>query len=441
MSFFKIWVYLGKCILKRFMTKYSCQILVFLFLSLIGFSQDNGPQVDFGFEEKDSIKNLRVLTMDELHEYVISHEVSQEEKLIGGQVISIFHEVIDDATITVKIEGQLSDSIRTENGLFLVPISHAHKNKLLDIHIDHPDYHPFDTSLVFSDNEKIVLSLQMNPKHKILLRGRVFAGNLPIEGANVEIIHAGVSHKLKTKGCYYDDEDYWNCLFDGMFKQELISEDLSDSIILVFESEGLKTLKTSMIFSEYTGEVMQVKMKYASMLPEMPANNLNLKLAFPFATSDHDWFVDLSYYRVLNKTNLKRIAWGIDGNMYVSPISVSYPTLPNLEPSKSDSSYITGFLGPSLLFWIIRPDRRRFSTYSGCTFSILLSKPQFVLQPFIGTRYFLDINKAISLEFRYFEYDRDVTHYIFNYYGNATPYTKSQHFVKFHINLGIQVVF
>ncbi len=423
------------------MARYFCLILVFLFFYLIGFSQGNESQVDFGFEEKDSVQNFQVLTLDQLQEYLVSHEYTHEEELIGGQVISIFHEVIDNAVISINIEGLLIDSIRTEKGLFVIPISHTQKNKLLDIHITHPDYHSFDTSFVFSGKELVVLSLQMTPKHKILLRGRVFAGNLPIEGANVEIIHEGEIHRLKTKGCYYDDEDYWNCLFDGMFKQELVSENLSDSIILVFESEGMETLKTSMTFSEYTGKVMQIKMKYASKLPEIPANNLNLKLAFPFSTSDHDWFVDLSYYRVLNKTSLKRIAWGIDGNMYVSSISVTYPTLPNLEPAKADSSYITGFLGPSLLFWIIRPDRRRFSTYAGCTFSILLSKPQFVLQPFIGTRYFLDINKAISLEFRYFEYDRDVTHYIFNYYGNATHYTKSQHFVKFHINLGIQVVF
>lgn len=423
------------------MARYFCQILVFLFLTLIGYSQNNETRTDFGFEVIDSVQSIQVLTQKQLQEYLISQKRAQGEYLIGGQATSIFHEVIDQAIITFKFEGHLSDSVRTEHGLFAVPVSHLQKNKLLDIHIAHPDYHPFDTSFVVSDNELVVLSFQLTPMHKILLRGRVFAGNIPIAGAKVEIIHEGETHMLETRGCFYDDDDYWNCLFDGMFKQELMTEDLSDSIHLVFRSEGMKTLKKSMRFSDYTGEIMRIKMKYASRLSEMPYNNLNLKIAFPFTTSDHDWFVDLSYYRVLNKTNLKRIAWGIDGNMYVSTISVSYPTLPNLEPAKADSSYITGFLGPSLLFWILSPDRRRFSTYAGCTFSFQFNNPQFVFQPFIGTRYFLDINKAISLEFRYFEYDRDVTHYVFNSYGDATRYTESQHFIKFHINLGIQVVF
>lgn len=296
-------------------------------------------------------------------------------------------------------------------------------------------------NIILLGSEPMILSFMMVPKHKILLRGRVHAGNIPIENANVEIIHAGESHYLKTFGCFYDDEDYWNCIFDGMFKQELITIDPTDSIKLIITSKGMKAFYAGMTFMEYSGEVMQIKMKYASRLPEMPANNLNLKLAFPFTSSDHGWVMDISYYRLLNKTNLKRIAWGIDGSIYVSSVSVSYPTFPDLEPSTSDRSYITGFLGPSLLFWILSPDRRSFSSYTGCTFAVQFNNPQFVFQPFIGTRYFLDINKALSLEFRYSEYNRDITHYVFNPYGNATTYIKSEHFVNFHINLGIQVVF
>jgi hypothetical protein len=426
---------------KGFMARYFCLILTFSFFSFSGFTQVDQSRGDFGFEVGDSIKDLMPLTREDVQEYLESYVRKGDEKIIGGQVVSIFHEVVDDALITVKIEGQLTDSITAVNGLFVVPVSDINKEKLLDFHIEHSDYHSFDTSLIFTGEETLLLTFQMIPKHKILLRGRVYAGNIPIEGADVEIHHGNDVHNLITRGCFYDDEDYWNCLFDGMFKQELIAEDLSDSIHLLVRSEGMETLTKSFSFSEYTGEVMQIKMKYASRLPEMPSNNLNLKLALPFATSDHDWFVDLSYYRVLNKTNLKRIAWGIDGNMYVSTISVSYPTLSGLEPAESDSSYITGFLGPSLLFWVLSPDKRRFSTYVGCTFSYEFSKPQFVIQPFAGTRYFLDINKALSLEFRYFEYDRDVIHYVFNAYGNASRYKLSKHFVKFHINLGIQIVF
>ncbi len=421
--------------------KFYSQVIVLLFLWVIGYSQIDETLINSGFEQKDTITALQPLTIDQVKEYILSQRSEQQKEYIGGQVSSIFHEVIDDATVTIKIEGKHNDSVKITNGLFVIPFVYADKEKLLDFHIMHPDYHPFDTSFIVFGREPVVLSVKMVPKHKILLRGRVFAGNLPMEGANVEIIHEGNTHHLKTLGCFYDVEDYWNCLFDGMFKQELIADDLSDSINLMFTSRGMKPFQKGMTFSEYSGEIMQVKMKYASKLPEMPANNLNLKLGFPFATSDHDWFVDISYYRALNKTNLKRIAWGIDGSMYISAVSVSYPTLPNLEPARADSSYITGFIGPSALFWILSPDRRRFSTYAGCTFSVQLNNPQFVLHSFIGTRYFLDINKALSLEFRYSEYDRDVTHYVFNLYGDATHYTISEHFIKFHVSLGIQIVF
>jgi len=423
------------------MVKFYSQTIVLLFLTGIGFCQVNENMVDLGFDRKDTLQNTQPLILDQIREYILFREADLQEIIIGGQVSSIFHEMVDDAIIYINIEKQHLDSVRTNNGLFYLPIPFSDREQLIDITILHPDFHPFDTSFVNTLNKPVVLNLIIVPKHKILLRGRVFAGNVPIEGADVEIISANETYHLQTLGCYYDEEGYWNCLFDGMFKKELTANDPSDSIKMIFTSKGMKPLHTGMIVNEYKGEVMQIKMKYTSKLPEMPSNNLNLKLAFPFITSDHDWFVDISYYRALNKTNLKRIAWGVDGNMYISTISVSYPTLPGLEPAVSDSSYITGFAGPSVLFWILSPDRRRFSTYAGCTFSIQLNDPQFVLQPFLGTRYFLDINKALSFEFRYAEYDRDVTHYVFNPYGNASSYSVSEHFVKFHFNLGIQIVF
>ncbi len=423
------------------MVKFYSQTIVLLFLTGIGFCQVNENMVDLGFDRKDTIQNAQPLTLDQIQEYILSRGTNLQEIIIGGQVSSIFHEIVDDAVIYIHIENQYLDSVRTNNGLFYLPIPLSDREQLIDISILHPDFHPYDTSFVTTLNKPVTLNMIMVPKHKILLRGRVFAGNLPIEGADVEIISENNTYHVQTLGCFYDQEGYWNCLFDGMFKKELTANDPSDSIKMIFTSKGMKPLHAGMIVNEYNGEVMQIKMKYTSKLPEMPSNNLNLKLAFPFTTSDHDWFVDISYYRALNKTNLKRIALGVDGNMYVSTISVSYPTLPGLEPAASDSSYITGFVGPSVLFWILSPDRRRFSTYTGCTFSIQLNDPQFVLQPFIGTRYFLDINKALSFEFRYAEYDRYVTHYEFNPYGNASRYSVSEHFVKFHFNLGIQIVF
>lgn len=423
------------------MFKFYSQVIALLFFSLIGFSQLNDTLIYADFEKGDTLQNLQPLTIEQLNEYVLSQQYIENEELIGGQISSIFHEVVSDAIISIKIQGQHTDSVKTKNGLFVLHNRSADKEGLLNIKITHPDYYSIDSSFLYYQSGPIVLSFELTPKHKILLRGRVFAGNLPIAEANIEIIHADKTYSLKTLGCFSDDEGYWNCLFNGMFKQELIGGDPSDSIDLFITSKGMKPLHTGMIFSEYSGELMHIKVKYASKLSEIPSNNFHLKLGFPFATSDHDWFVDISYYRLFNKTNLKRFAWGVDGNMYVSSVSVSYPTLSGLDLAKVDSSYITGFLGPSLLFWILSPDRRRFSTYAGCTFAIQFNNPQLVFQPFIGTRYFMDMNKALSLEFRYSEYTRDITHYEFNPYGNAVSYIKSEHFIKFHVNLGIQVVF
>ncbi|MBA7552349.1 hypothetical protein ES705_44910 [subsurface metagenome] len=423
------------------MVKFFSQVIALLYFSVIGFSQVDEIWLDSGFEKNDSVRLHQPLTDDQIKEYVLSRYTDRQAGLIGGQVSSIYHELVDSAVITIEIEGEHIRSIVANHGLFSLSIKQTHKNKLLDVTITHPDFHSYDTSLVFAGSDPVVLSVEMTPRYKILLRGRVFAGNVPLEGAGVEIKHDGKTYNLITRGCFYDDEDYWNCLFDGMFKLELTANDSSDSIYLTINKEGMKQLNTGMIFKEYKGEIMQLKMKYTSKLPVIPVNNLNLKLAFPFTSLDNDWYVNLTYYRLLNKTNLKRFAIGIDGNMYVSTISVSHNTLNGLDPVSSDSSYITGFIGPSVLFWLISPDRRKFSTYVGCTFSVQLNKPQLVFQPFIGTRFFVDINKALSLEIRYASYDRDIVHYNFNYYGNAERYTVSKHFDIIHLNLGVQVVF
>ena len=127
--------------------------------------------------------------------------------------------------------------------------------------------------------------------------------------------------------------------------------------------------------------------------------------------------------------------------MYVTTISVKHNTLPGLDKAVADSSYIQWFIGPSMLFWFVRPEKRVFSSYAGMTCAFNLNKLTFNLQPFIGTRFFLDMNKAISLELRYTEYKADITHYRFNPYGNAGKYSITDKLTKLNACLGVQVVF
>ena len=367
----------------------------------------------------------------------ISHK--PDEFLIGGYVSSIFHESADSVKIRIKLDDQLIGSVYTHNGLFNIILKE--RGKLIDLSLTNPDYHTKDTSLLFPESGITPLYFMIAPKYKILLRGRVFAGNVPLEGVDVKINLEDKVYQLTTLGCYYDKENYWNCLFNGMFKLNLITTNPDDSIYIELSKKGMRTYKTGMKVNEYSGEIMNLKMKYEKNLPKVPYNNLNFKLSFPVLSLNDEWFIGLSYYRLINNQKLRRIAYGIEANTYITTVSVIHNTFSGLEPSTVDSTYISTFVGPSALLWLIPPEKRKFSTYAGCTFAYNFNKPALVFQPFFGTRYFLDINKAISFEIRYCEYKADVVNYTFNPYGSAYTYNVERTFSNLHASLGIQVVF
>jgi hypothetical protein len=378
-------------------------------------------------------------TPTQVEQYINSLPRKPDEIILGGYTGSIFHESVDSVKIVVKIDNIIYDSVFTHDGLF--SISLPEKGNLIDLSIAHPDYHQKDTSFLFPEQKITILNLILQPKYKILLRGRVYAGNMPLEGVNVEINHAGSVYKLTTRGCYYDKEDYWNCLFDGMFKLNLTTENPEDSVLIKLSKGGMKSRTIGMKINEYSGEIMYLRMKYESSLPVVPLNGLDFRLSFPLLSSDKDWFVSLSYYRLINTRVFRRLAYGIDANMYVTTVSVTHETFRGLEPSTVDSSYINAFAGPSVLVWLVPPEIRTFSSYAGCTFAYHFQNSELVFQPFIGTRLFLDMNKAISLEIRYCEYKANIVHYVFNPYGSAFHYKVESTFEKLHVNLGIQIVF
>jgi hypothetical protein len=414
-------------------------ISFFLFFAVTGFSQVDVSETEVGFTNSDSTFISGRLSAAEIREYINSIDNKSNAGIIGGYIESIYHESIDSANVKVFIEGEQTNEIITDHGLYY--FLHDHPGKLVDIEISHPDFHTFDTAFIITDEQSSIWSFQLSPKYKILLRGRVFAGKMPLKDVDVSVLFEGNKFTIRTKGCYYDDEDYWNCLYDGMFKKDLTAEDASDSIQIFLSKPGMKPLMYGMRFNEYTGEIMNFKMKYSSDLPYVPQNNLNLKLGFPFLSSDKDWFVSLSYYRLINQTSLRRFGIGVEGNMFLSTITVSHETLPGRDVANYDSSYVFGFIGPSALFWILKPEKRYFSTYAGCSFTFKTDNGRFVPQPFIGSRIFLDINKAVSFELRYAEFNSEITNYNFNLHGNASRYKVTDKFRKINFNLGIQVVF
>jgi len=416
------------------MVKNSFQIL-FILLSL---------EFIYSQEFHSGLTTMNVETYGKGNKNVESHFVysliNSDSLIINGTVTSIFHEQVDSACIFYSSKKNIWDSLLSTNGQFRLKINEKNNDGTVELKFKHPDYYLFDTVFSFSSASIINLSVQLVPKYKISLRGRVFSGSLPLEGVDVEISKKGETYKLQTLGCYTDEEDYWNCLYNGMFRQEIVLDNKSDSIHFKFEKEGLKPLLMGMTLEDYTGDIMEVKMKYASKIAFQPKNCLGIKIAFPFTTLKNNWFIDLFYYYTFEKKYFDRVSVGVEGNFLITSISKTYNTFPGQEAT-FDTSYISTFIGPSALFWLRRPENRYFSTYAGLTGSIEINDGRIGLQPFIGTRIFADINKAISLEIRHVSYRLNVAEYSFNPYGNSIHNQSSEIFNDLIIDIGLQIVF
>ncbi len=417
-------------------------LVFFVSIGDICFSQIGETPQNSGFGQSDSI--AIPLTLQQVSEKLAKiHRKTGGTTFIGGYILNIYHESVDSADVTINIQGKKQKVLYPGNSLFFANMMQSLKGKLIDISVQQPDYHAYDTSFVVNNNGPSILLINLVPKYKILLRGRVYSGNVPLEGVNVEIRHGDKKYTMQTRGCFYDKDNYWNCLYDGMFKAELTTDDPNDSINISLQKKGMKPLHVGMKFKEYSGDVMDLKMKYQNRLPEIPLNDINLKLAFPFTSTGKDWSVGVSYYRTLKIKDFDRIALGLDANALISVVEVSHPTFPGLKNSVSDSSYVTFFGGPAIQFWIIKPEVRKFSTYIGSAGTLQFDNKQFVAMPFIGTRFFLDMNKAFSLELRYISYNRNVIHYTFDPtgLGSAKRFSVPMHYNEFFVNFGIQVVF
>ena len=403
------------------------------------FAQTDEIWLDTGFEGNDTTLSHATVSNEEIMEFIDTSKFPKGNIPAGGAILSIFHETVDSAAIRLMIDGVSQEVEYSREGFFIMPGIQA--NKLIDITVVHPDYHNFDTSFVPVTQQPIAMRISLTPKYKILLRGRVFAGNVPIAGAEVDVTYREKTYHLKTLDCYYDEEDFWNCLYHGMFKISITAEDPQDSVFFTIRSSGMRPMEYGMRISEYQGDIMEFSLRYQSKLPQIPVNDISLKLSFPFMSVQNDWFVDLSYFRLLNAEALRRFAIGLNVNMFITTVSVEHDVLQGLSQGRYDSSYVSVTLGPAVQFWIFPPERRNFGTYAGCAFNWHTGSTEFSIQPYLGTRFFLDLNKAVSLEIRYATLNESIVHYDFNYYGNAYSYRVDEKLEKLHVNLGLQIVF
>jgi hypothetical protein len=361
---------------------------------------------------------------------------------ITGQILNIFNEPVDSVLVIISLNDFKDSSYCDYNGLFNTYLPHEKSlpGAMINIMFINEDYRAYDTTFIYSGPEKLTLiKVKLYPKYKILVKGRIMAGHTAIEDVDVIISHNDNIYKLKTKSCYYDDEDYWNCLYQGMFKQEIVTENPDDTIFLHFSKSGYKEQEHNFRFADYSGELVKYKMNYADSIPNLPFNNFNLKLACPLGT-ESGWFMGLSYYRLLKTFNIVRLATGIDIAVLTLREAVEQSTFSGLE-SSFDTTYVNILGGPSLLFYVTKPNIRKFNTYIGSTFAFKFSDAEFVYQPFAGIRFFLDMNKSISIDIRYLAYHFDAKRYRFNYLGRAYGYNVNISDDRVIINVGLQICF
>jgi hypothetical protein len=363
--------------------------------------------------------------------------------IIEGLIENNFHEIIDNVEVLATTKDYSTRTYSDSSGLFTIkfPAESAITTKNIHLSFLRNDYHPLDTNIVIAKQGFIEkLNIILIPKFKILLKGRIFAGNTLLEDVNVNIRYQNESSQLKTMKCYTDEEKYWNCLYLGMFKTEIVTENPEDSIYLLFSKPGFKSQSYKLRFADYSGDILKFRMKYADTIPDLPFNNLNLKLTYPLGKNS-GWFLGLSFYGRLNSPIFERFRPGMEISLSSHKRSTSLNTLPGVTETKFDTVYTSFFVGPSFLFYLTKPYIRRFSTYLGSTFSIALNRGEFVLQPFLGPRYFIDMRKSICLDFRYISYSLNAKKYTFTYNGNAAGINEIVNVKRMLINVGVQINF
>lgn len=158
-------------------------------------------------------------------------------------------------------------------------------------------------------------------------------------------------------------------------------------------------------------------------------------------TGRKGWFINFAYYYTFSGKIGSRISAGADFNLISSEYRQSFTLLDGAEKATIDSLYLDAMAGPSVLFWLVKPDVRRFSTYIGNTFALSLKNMRYGNQVFIGTRYFLDLSKALVIEARYLTHEVELAEFTPNTFGSVGRSYKKEEEDKLLLNIGIQICF
>ncbi len=418
-----------------------------LILATFVFTTNLFCQTNTGFDQQslDPGEIYQVPDIDQMDLFLESLINEHGQDILTGYSYSVFAEPVSDAGLEYSVSGDVFYPLKCDaTGKFFIQLKEELPPK---VHIRSTDknYHPFDTLVNLSGNKNHI-AVELSPRHKIVIRGRVYIGSLAAENIDVDIIHLADTFRLKTLGCYLDNEDYWNCLYRGMFKQPIIFDTPEDSVKVTVRKNGFLQYNKSLSVSGYDGTVLPLKLEYDRFLVKFPKHNLSLKFVPPVFNL---WLFGIDYTYTPKIGNFSRIGIGFESAMLISNIESKLNTSPDAQPLPDsilqknyfDSTYNFGYFMPHLTFWLTNPERRAYSLYTGIGAPFTIPGNKIYLQPYLGGRFYLDINKAFLFEIKYLTYDLEVKNYYFNLSGNATEKIENQHFNKLVFALGLQISF
>lgn len=431
-------------ILFKNLTMMNHKLLYLFIFALIFQTAVSQEDTKTGFSDSAEDNYFILPTAQQMKAFYDSLYHVHKKKLLAGYIFSIYNEIVTDKTIQYSFDDgkELEISCDSQGRFYIIP---EDENVLkLKITCGSNDFHMFDTMFSWQSVRDFPLICWLKPRYKIILRGRAIVGSLPLENVNVAITHEADTFLTQTQGCYTDEEGYWNCLYHGMFKQEIIFDDPNDSVQIRLSKEGLKPIKESLMCGSYDGKILPLKMKYTDLLPESYQHHIGIRFTPPVF---NNWMVSLFYQHLFNINGFNRLGADIEGGMFLKVLTEDLPRKPgdndtvDLELIKTDTTYVTGYISPNVVFWFTNPQNRKFSFYGGVSFPFIFPQKQFIVQPYLGGQFYLDLNKALFLEIKYLNYEHEIIHYNIDQNRVIEKYKQDESVSKIYFDLGIKISF
>lgn len=410
------------------------------------FSQET---TGFVSVELDNKQILAIPDSNRMTQYADSLKLAVGKDIWVGYTYTEYSEGIPEVDTGISMlysvnNGDFKKLTSDKRGKFYIANTYQNTDSLR-IKVQDKNYFNFDTTISLTV-PSAYFAIPVIPRLKLEIRGKVFIGSLPAEGVEVTIIHQNDSTKLTTRGCFTDSEDYWNCLYLGMYRHSLAFENPNDTVELLFNKAGFITSKKALRITDFDGQLYETKMIYANELLKFPTHNVSLKYSPPLFNK---WQVTFDYTYMPKFKTFRRLGIGLEGAILVTNASsdvINFPGTDKLADSlKSsgvfDTTYNTFLITPHLTLWLTKPEKRKFSLYTGVKFPYTIPPHKIFIHPFIGSRFYLDINKALLLECSYASYDINMVDLTYQANGGHLRSSHTKRINGIMVSIGLQVSF